>query len=371
LREHDIVSKEPMRHDTPHVLTESVVSVRRSYLTDVVVPFLAHAQKRMSSVGEYYDLAGHRVVLHFYTPVLHARFARALAHRATPGSRECELTVHLLDVASSDNGITVPWSRTEYIDEQATNTAMSLPESFLGVYQHGEESLTLFDRANRTAYFIVRDARTLPRWHDAAPLRTLLGWFFAEHDLNLVHGSVVGTGGRSVLLTAPGGSGKSTTALDCTLNGMSYIGDDYVAIAQTKDSVTAHSLYATAKVTADTLARLPALRDHGVAAPETQYEKRIFSVCDAFPERTASRAELQAIVVPHIHVKEESTCVPTRKGHALWAIAPTTLMQQPLARHDTLQRLRSLTERLPCYSLALGRDTTNVPEMIASLLAVP
>ena len=57
-----------------------------------------------------------------------------------------------------------------------------------------------------------------------------------------------------------GGLGKSTAALCCLCNGLDYIGDDYVLV-QLGPIPTVHSLYCTAKLNHDQMARFAKLAD--------------------------------------------------------------------------------------------------------------
>jgi len=67
-----------------------------------------------------------------------------------------------------------------------------------------------------------------------------------------MHGAAVSLNGKSILLTAKGGSGKSTTALSCFFAGMSYLGDDYVTV-KSGDVITTHSIYSSTKLFPDVL----------------------------------------------------------------------------------------------------------------------
>jgi hypothetical protein len=255
-------------------------------------------------------------------------------------------------------------SDPRYVFNQQVDTKRTTTEGFLGVYMHEEESLSLYDPDKKTAYFWTYDAQSVLYYVGAAPMRTLLHWFLSESDIHLMHGAVVGTAHGSVLLSARGGSGKSTTALACLYTGMQYLADDYVAIGL-GEQINAYSLYNSVKISRKEMHRAPALREH---VWNTQGEKSVVFLDTLFPEQIVQSSPLRAICIPVITHTEKTVIVPASKAQAMLALLPTTLFQLPLADTDKIGSLKKIIARLPCYFLNLGRDSMEAAGVIRAFI---
>ncbi|MEO0999717.1 MAG: ATP-binding cassette domain-containing protein, partial [Pseudomonadota bacterium] len=96
------------------------------------------------------------------------------------------------------------------------------PDDQLGQYDGGAEGAAILadlyhgvwslgqPAQGRHAYLLGRAAGP-PDWDVAAPFRGPLDWAAGRVGMQLCHSAAIGLGGRGVLLTGPGGSGKSTT----------------------------------------------------------------------------------------------------------------------------------------------------------------
>lgn len=283
----------------------------------------------------------------------------AFAHHKTPEPRNPDLTIYAWDATHTGDMIP-PWDEPEF-DKNAR-----LDPSFFGVYVSGEESLNFYNPETRTAYFWTHESNRLPDWVFGAPFRTILHWFFTESDIHLIHGAVVGHSGKSALLTARSGSGKSTTALSCLISGMDYLADDYVAI--TSHDTMAHSLYQSAKITRDGVSKFPEFADIIYNKDFGEREKAVLFLQDAFPNQVKTIAPLSIILIPRI-TGGETKLVPASKIEALVAIAPTTLLQLPLAETNKIGAFKELIQKVPCYYLELGPDIRNIPEVIKGFLS--
>ncbi|MCE9541843.1 hypothetical protein K8R03_04805 [Candidatus Kaiserbacteria bacterium] len=345
------------------IRTGNLYRITKNYFTDVVLPATNVLASRHESSVRTYRIHTHTFRIEFFSPVLEQRFSKALSGLEVPAQDKVDLTVVAWDKATS--AVVSPLVLNAYHLLPEVDAKGTICEDFVGVYIHGEESVTLYDIDAQKAYYYVSDAKDLPHWVDAAPLRTLLHWFLTARNMQLMHGAVVGHAGRGVLLTAPGGSGKSTTAFNCLRQGMEYLGDDYVAITE-KVPITAHGLYASAKLTQDAMSHLPVLEHYAVV--EAGVEKAVIHVPDVLLGHLVREAQLLAIFVPKIHSGETTYLIPAGKSDVLRAIVPTTLFQLPFARKEILSVMRTLVEELPCYFLMLGKNRDEAPETIMSFI---
>ncbi len=312
----------------------------------------------------HFRIAGKRVCLRFAGPELPARLTPALDHLAATANRS-DLTVLLWDSASSGvPPVRAPWQIDAYTPRgDLRGHAM---RRLRAAFSLGTCTLSMLDLERGLGLYWMHDARDLPPWEQAAPLRTLLGWWAAADGAQLAHGAAVGIGDDAVLLVGRGGSGKSTTALACLDRGLRYAGDDYVLLRANRGAPpTVHSLYRTGKLRPQDLAlRLPNLRPRHLMTPD--YDKAVLLLGDD-GDLLADRLTIRAIVIPN--VCPSGTAL--RKASAievLKALAPTTLFQLPGAGKEALQTMGALVQRVPGYRLEIGPDLDEVVGAIRNLL---
>lgn len=354
-----------MKIGPTRIQTPNYVSIRKTYLEEVVLPLLQPIINDTTPTEKHYTIANKHLCLRFYSQELAKNLAPALAHLETSRTVNVDLLVHLWDSESTQTELPSPLSDARYLDSQVTDVRKIITDAFQGVYLHGEESITLYDQAAHVAYFWVHDARILPSWVSAAPIRTLLHWFLPESHIHLIHGAVVGYGGRAALLTAKGGSGKSTTALACLLSGMTYLADDYVGIDSPHET-RAWSLYNSVKVTPESLDRFPSLTKH---AHPKEGDKSTLYLAPLFPKQILLSATLNAILIPMIKRTSKTVITPASKMQAMLALMPTTLFQLPLAGTDKVDFLKKVIAKLPCSFLELSEDSAEATTVIKAFLA--
>jgi hypothetical protein len=189
-----------------------------------------------------------------------------------------------------------------------------------------------------------------------------------------IHGGVVAVAGHGLLLTAPGGSGKSTTVLACTAAGMQTLGDDFVLLdnrAGANDRERrAYGLYATARLlpTSPAWTLFDLDRREGVGEIDAM-GKRMVSLAELFPGQVVRSTTLVAVVVPsRAHSDSLPSARPIAAAVALRALAPTTLSLTE-ARPSAFAAMRSLCQALPCFELRVTPDLAATVECARELLA--
>lgn len=354
-----------------HVITNNHLRIKKKYFNEIVLPILNKVFEKIEPIKKTYVIAGKIICLKFYSMALLKKMSSALEHNEVSEVNPPDLTVCIWDSVSTRTHLILPWENSsEYTYVQEVNTKIKNTDSFLGVYLNGEETLNLYNEQNNTAYFWIHDASNLPYWITAAPLRPILNWFLSKTGVHLIHGAVVGLNGKSVLLTAKGGSGKSTTALACLYAGMEYLGDDYITI-KSGDIITAHSLFNSLKVFPQSLNIFPKLKEKiyykdNVVAED---EKLIIFLSELFRKQMVKKSVLNAIFIPVIKNTKETRIIPATKIDTMLAMIPTTLLQLSLTESNKVTELKSIIERTPCYFLELGSDVREIPEVIKSFLS--
>jgi hypothetical protein len=321
----------------------------------------AAAAGRLGVVERSFRIAGRDIRAKFAGPALLPTIEPALAHLArTAGQERPSLTVHLWDSASSK--VEVPRAPAQDPTESAPAESVAAVRTS---YHLVPKILTLYDASSRSAVYWVPDASAVPSNEIASPLRTLLHWWARDEGLQFVHAGAIGLGDSAVLVGGPSGSGKSTTALACLLDGLDYLGDDYVLVDD--QSATIYSLYSAAKLQPEQVTAFPELRAALTNADRLGTEKALWFVHDSHGHRTRAAATAVAVLIPSVTHGQQSTLKPVGRGTALAAIAPSTIAQLS-ATEGSLAAIARFLGRIPAYRLEAGRDLTGLARTVRELL---
>jgi hypothetical protein len=337
------------------------VALLSSYFTETIACF----ERAASFAGRRTHT--HRVGplpfrLEFAGQALEPYIAPAFRHLAATDTPP-DLRVFLWDAKSTGIVMTPPpWKWGAFVRNE-----VHIGDCFKIVYDGDSGSLIMYDRDSRRAVFWIRDAGKVPYYITGAPLLPVMNWWLESNGCQLAHAGAVGTPAGGVLLAGRGGSGKSTTALACLLEGLEFAADDYCVLTTTHPAHI-HSLYCSAKLSADSRGRLPALASaiyNHEAAPS---EKTLYLINQLFPERISAGFPLRAILLPRIDATNATTLIPLRPASVLRALAPSTIFQLPGAGGTALQTLASIIRGVPCFEIAVGSDLTRIPAVIRAFL---
>ena len=316
-------------------------------------------------------VAGLGVRLRFAGPALVDRLLPALAHAVSDSRLDTGLTIDLFDSASTgipfDCGI-APDERGGTADEaggQWLIAADGLTAAFHGL----SGVLSAIDSGGERAFWWIEDAAQVPWFEQAAPMRTIFHWWLRRHGVQFLHAAAVETARGGVLLGGKGGSGKSTAALECAVNGLGYVADDYCLLAPGARP-RIHGLFSTAKVPAATAERFPRLVGALDAARRLDAAKAVYFLETHPGIRVSSGCEARALVFPRIVDRGgvRFTRLPPAQAYA--ALAPSTLFQLPGSSPDDARRIADLVRRLPAFAAEIGPDIAEVPRALEELMAV-
>jgi hypothetical protein len=297
-----------------------------------------------------------RIRLHRAGTALETALLPALAHRIVRDVVDpVELDIFAWDATSS--GVyapRAPWSEQDFLARGEVRHAFD--DDVQLSFRIDSGVLSVFDARHRRAYCWVRDVASLPPWELAAPLRPILAWWAAATNRQLAHGAAVGTEDGAVLLSARGGSGKSTTALSALERGMLYLGDDYVLLEELA-APRVGSLYCTAKLIPENLqARLPKLAALITGTVDPSQDKVTLALTAAFGAQLRDTLPLRAIVVPRVGPNDTPWLEPISAAAVLAALAPTTVLQLPGAGSASLARMSAFSAAVPGFCLHLSPD---------------
>jgi hypothetical protein len=356
-----------------HLLSDH--SPAADYFQKVYDSFL-RAEKATRSFTYTYNIGGYAVQQRFAGQVLIDYMRPALAHLGTPQnaadntadtvSMPPALTVCLWDSAST--GVSIP-TPTWTVDDYGPGGLITgyNDDRFCIVHQPGLNIMSLIDMKRGLAIYWAYRAEQIPYWKRSFPMRTILHWWTYQRPSQLIHSGAVGLPDGGVLLVGKSGSGKSTTSLACLASPLLYAGDDYMMI-QLGSTPYVHSLYNTAKLNADNIFRFPRLQGAISNADRLHEEKALIFLHEHLPEKVIKGFPLRAVFIPRITGALDTSLKRISGMTALQAIAPTTLFHLPGFGHESFQKMASLVECVPSYSLELGTDLAQIPEVIIRYL---
>jgi hypothetical protein len=339
----------------------------------------AAACERPEAIVRRINLGGGRCgVLHFCDGALEDLLYPALAHQKLPDEK-AEADLKILAWDSAHSGVPM-WSPPLAIGDYLVRGEIAgyNNERFRTVFQPVSGLFSFYDADRQIGLWWTQDYDRLPLYERAAPFLFLFHWWHSLscHDSFLLHAAAVGTEDRGgVLLAGRGGSGKSTTAVACLLDGSwAYLADDYCVVRVGAEIPTVHSLYCSAKLDHKTLAAFPALSDRAslIEIGRDPDGKIGFDLFQCFPESFRSELPLRVIVFPRVP-RQANGAGPDRltsigAGAAVRALAPSTLFQLPGAAASDFHMITALANRLPCFQLELGSNFAAVPQSLRQFM---
>lgn len=360
----------------PHAVTPALrippTIVALKAVWTAITDAFAQATQTTAQLVDYFYCINRRVVrLRFASAALAGQLTPALAHLATTPHPTPALTIKLWDSATT--GVALPLL-------PATLQQTLPPAEQWGTYAHSErfhafwqpiyQLFTMLDNQQQEALYWVQDAKQLPLAEGSAPLLTLLHWWLGQQGGQVVHGAAVGTAAGSALLVGKSGSGKSTTALACLNAGLTYLGDDYCLVTATPQP-TVYSLYSSGKMHFADRVRFPRLQPTASANHYADADKALYFFAEAFADQIVPSLPLKALLLPVIKPAGPSKVSPVSAAMALLALGPSTVFQLVGEKQQSFHHLGQLVRQLPCYRVELGPDITQLPGLIAEVLAKP
>ncbi|MGE4012771.1 MAG: hypothetical protein AB7G15_11635 [Alphaproteobacteria bacterium] len=309
-----------------------------------------------------------RCRLVFAGPAQIASTMRPLVHRFDPANAATDATFFVGDAASTGIALPAPpWS------PGSVTVPGFVPEYCVGGIRFAYDAIigaiTGADLERRIGFQWLRQAGPLPSYLYAKPLRALFHWFLQHRGLRMTHAAGVGMAGRGALLTGRAGIGKSTTSLACAAAGMSFLGDDFVAL-ELGPPVVGYNVFASANLFPDNLARFPDLALGGIPDPidfahEHVKPKHTIFVAERRPGAVPERLPIDVILVPNqggVGIERIGAVA------ALRAVAPSSLILLPGDDRASLRFFAQLCQSVPCFSIGVGPDLHAIPQLVQQAL---
>jgi hypothetical protein len=315
---------------------------------------------------------GHVVRLRVVGHTLAHYLSRPFAHLqvASKSVGPPDLAIDLWDGA--ETGVAHPSDTAQECGSRSWTVGSGVATSFDGgrIFRYAQpSSITWLDRGAGHIVGWRASGQDLILDERSKPLPVLLGIWYFDRGIHVIHAGLVARGGSAVLVGGPKGAGKSTTTLACLRLGFDILGDDQVGLQQLEDgSFVGHSLYSGARLQPNHARHFPHLGPNGGGDAHGPGEKLLIPLSEILPERLARAAKVRAIALPRIVAATESRLRRATAGEALRRLAPSSLFTAFSPGRSGLERLGGLVQRVPSYWLELGSDVAGIPVHVAQLL---
>ncbi|RLD21650.1 MAG: hypothetical protein DRI69_03505 [Bacteroidetes bacterium] len=290
----------------------------------------------------------------------------AIAHLTSDAGREADFQIYSVDGSACGIQLPRPFWSWDDLDTQGYIQGINSSE-VTAQYDAYTGTFRILHRARRQAIHWVLDMSRVPYWERSFPLRALINWWHRDTALQPLHAAAVGIDNKAVLLTAKGGSGKSTTALKCLLGGMQYLGDDFVLVDTQQQIV--HSLYNVVKLTEEDFKHFPEFKSESMTGTKEDQDKVQVFLNEKFNDQIIASASLTYILVPRIVKSEKTYLSEISFEEVMEALTTSTLYLLRGASSDALKKITHLVKSLPAHYLNLGADFNASPLVIRKLLA--
>lgn len=307
-------------------------------------------------------VAGRRVRFRHANPQIANAFRPAFAHMlGSPGTGEPSLTVDLWDSASGAPApIPIP-------DADGDEAWFERSGDLQILLYSARRLLSVFDPTRRRAWWWIDDARALPWFEQAAPMRHLFNWWASTEGLALVHAAAVGREDGCALLVGRGGAGKSTLALASVGAGMRFCGDDMV-ILERSDEWVAHTVWASARLVAGGEHLVPHIHAERLVEGDDPDVKLVADVWGQFGQSVVPALPVSVVVRPEVGVA--SAPRPSSAARAALELATSTFLHMPGADPSaTLSMIARMLEQVPVHGLGVSPDLGIAVDAIDRLLA--
>lgn len=195
-------------------------------------------------------------------------------------------------------------------------------------------------------------------------INSVLHWAFKELGFFPLHAAAVSYAGMGLLMVAPSGVGKSTTAVLLTKEGFSFLHDDGIWIRSRGSYLELFSLPGPIRLNQDTLESL-GIGEH-LAVEVYRESENPASKYAFFVEETPSFRSTQSARCSIICFLGrngiESSFQSISSNEALERLTSQSfLMSAPFVTKEYLKILVHLSEKVPQFLVTLGTDFKSIP----------
>lgn len=217
------------------------------------------------------------------------------------------------------------------------------------IYNYG---LTGVDQATHTFYRCLPEQTAPSGLLSAHALYELFFLWARTMNMFMIHAAAVGVGGKGVLLTGRGGSGKSTLSISCLLEGMDFVADDYTLISG-QGRLSAFPLYTSVLLNPDMTRLLrpdmPVTYINPARGNRLCFDASGYSFCP--------QLEISAVIAPIVANCEAPHIKRTASGSPIAQMIYSTVRQMGILRDpEPVQAIAQRFINIPVYEMQLCTD---------------
>lgn len=299
-----------------------------------------------------------KVNLFFGNKVLHSKLSIAFNHLKEIRQVNRQLDVFIVDEECLPLSLLSP----PWIENEVTyhNDIWLSDDADLKIQHYPlNGTLMMLNLVNDKAIYWVKSGSQIPYYDSSSPLRSILHMWMSSCGSQLLHAAAVGIKNKGILLVGKGGSGKSNTAVSCLNSELYYLADDYCLLSFKPDP-TVFSLFATAKLHCEDVARYPFLEELQLKANELviKTEKALFFLHPTFENRMISDLPIKAIFIPKVADVLSPKITPISSSKAYLALAPSTIFQMHGNKDRTHENIVRLLKEVPSFLFELSSETS-------------
>ncbi|MBP7847171.1 MAG: hypothetical protein KAZ94_03460 [Burkholderiales bacterium] len=295
-------------------------------------------------------------------------FHEAIAHNLINNSIEIDFQIDVIDAAKSGISFNLDLIKQYHYKLATNHFAKSEDGRFVLYYQLEENyvNLQLVDKQSQRAICWFTDVGGIPAWEKSFPFRQILSVFYENSDYCMIHGAGVAFAGFGVIITAKGGSGKSTAALACLAGDCDYVGDDFILYnLKTKYM---YSLYNVAKLEFHQLGLFSDFNDILVAS-NTDMQKQQLFLYPKFANKLTNKVKVKAVLVPKFDAElEESNLEHSSVSLSVISMAPTTIFLLKAGK-ELFAKLTTVCQELPNYRLNTSKNIQSINRVVMEFLS--
>ena len=272
------------------------------------------------------------------------------------------LSVYLWDAPPPDNDVLSFFMKDNF---REFGVIKPLSSDRIRTFYH--YALHVIDLQKKKALYWTPDVKRVPYFHALTPLRTIFHWWLKTKKRFIVHSAAVGLNKGGVLITGKGGVGKSTTALSCFGSKLKYVGDENCIISSVSVPYV-YSLYSSGSLDAEDAYKIPFLKPFLANEGRLGREKAVFQLFERGSKGLIKGFPVKAVFVPELSMDKKTRIKERPAPKTLLALAPGSIFQLPDVGNDSLHAMAELLKKVPCYTLELGTNLSEIPAVIESFL---
>lgn len=216
-------------------------------------------------------------------------------------------------------------------------------------------------------YFIAEDFSYESLSQQGHLFVRLISQIVRTENSALVHSAAVGIDNNGVLICAIGGSGKTTLAVSCLLEGFQYVADDYLVLSRNNDDLYASPIYSMIALIPHIFKQMPDLKTEFMC--DNYNNTKYLLNTSYYDDKLARKLPVKAIVFPNIKDIKEPTIEKTDRNRAVTQMVYSTASQMGNDDDKTYMKLLiSLIKDLNFYQINLSPNLSKNVQILKQFI---